>query len=68
MNNPRDDQRWTREIDKVRFITADVALVDTHGDETRSSPTNGSTVTHVFNTYVLKKGNDGKWRVAASRY
>ena len=69
MNNPSDNQQWTRTVDKVRFLTPDVAIVDTHGDETRTNTKTGErAVRHVFNTYVLTRVADGEWRIAASRY
>ena len=69
MNNPSDNQQWTRTVDKMRFLTPDVAIVDTHGDETRTNTKTGEhAVRHVFNTYVMTRGSDGAWRVAASRY
>jgi len=58
--------QWKHEIDKVRMVTSEVAIVDTTADDIR--PDREGSAKHVprLITYVVKKV-DGSWRIAAVR-
>jgi uncharacterized protein (TIGR02246 family) len=58
--------QWKHEIDRVRLITPQVAIVDTTADDVR--PQREGDIKHIprLIAYVLKKV-DGSWRIAAVR-
>jgi len=58
--------QWKHEIDRVRFITPQVAIVDTTANDIRPQRDGESKHVPRLIAYVMKKV-DGSWRIAAVR-